>query len=113
MKCPEINSGSAMHCSWRSISPDLCVSNGKVGGDTSCFAALQARAPKQLPQGGQTDEGDRSDMLSHGITWAMAEAILAAAEQAAAACLPAKRKKYAAEVITGACCRREPEHTEC
>lgn len=32
----------------------------------------------------------------------MAEAVLAAAEQAAAACVPAKRKKYTAEVMTGA-----------
>lgn len=31
----------------------------------------------------------------------MAEAVLAAAEQAASACVPVKRKKAAAEVVTG------------
>lgn len=39
---------------------------------------------------------------SHGIKWVMTEAVLAAAEQAATACMPVKRKKVAAEVVTGA-----------
>lgn len=61
---------------------------------------LEARGPGQLSKSAQLDEGNSADMLSHGIIWVMAEAVLAAAEQAA--CVPAKRKKYTAEAVTGA-----------
>lgn len=68
--------------------------------DSTC--ALQARTTGLPPQGRQSScNGSKRDMSSHGITWVMAEAVLAAAEQAATACVPVKRKKAAAEVVTG------------
>ena len=52
-------------------------------------------------QDSQRCEGDSLDASSHDITWVSTEAVLAAVEQAASACMPVKRKKVAAEVVTG------------
>lgn len=67
--------------------------------DSTC--ALQARGTGLSPAGRQSCEGNILGVSSNGITWVMAEAVLAAAEQAATACVPVKRKKAAAEVVTG------------
>ena len=40
-------------------------------------------------------------MSAQDTAWVMAEAMLAAVEQAATACMPVKRKKVVAEVVTG------------
>ena len=66
------------------------------------MAALQAKGAGFSSQGRQSCAGNGLDRSAQDITWVMAEAVLAAVEQAATACLPVKRKKIAAEVVTGA-----------
>ena len=54
-------------------------------------------------QGRQSCEGNSLGTISSpDVMWVLTEAVLAAVEQAATACMPVKRKKVAAEVVTGA-----------